>query len=212
MNSWLPKKARAYLAPLKSKLKRWRRRYRLTHLSKSQPTKIVIGSGGTKFEGWIQTERDDLNLVIASDWESYFPEDSLDAILAEHVWEHLTPAESIVAAKNCFRFLKSGGRLRVAVPDGYHPNPRYIEDVMPGGVGLGAEDHKVLFTYVELSKIFQSVGFEVKLLEYFDESGDFHFVDWATSDGFVERSKRFDDRNRNLPLSYTSIILDALKK
>jgi predicted SAM-dependent methyltransferase len=188
------------------------RKYRLAKLSGSRIKRIVIGSGGKRFEGWVPTERKELDLLIEGDWEHYFEDGSLDAILAEHVWEHLTSEESLVAARNCFRFLKPGGYLRVAVPDGNHPNPIYIANVKPGGSGSGAEDHKFLYTYSTLSTVFESAGLKVNLLEYFDEDGRFHFAEWSPSDGFIERSRRFDPRNRDIPLSYTSVILDAVKK
>jgi predicted SAM-dependent methyltransferase len=211
ISNGLPKNARVNLR-LRSKLRHWVRKYRLAHLSGRRSKRIVIGSGGTRFEGWVPTEKDELDLLNESDWQRYFEESSLDAILAEHVWEHLTFTESLLAAQICYRYLKSGGYLRIAVPDGYHPNPNYIEDIKPGGIGLGADDHKVLYTYDTLSNVFESTGFKVNLLEYFDEEHHFHFVDWLSSDGFIERSRRFDSRNSDDPLAYTSIILDATKK
>lgn len=42
---------------------------------------------------------------------------SVNNIVAEHVWEHMTIAESIVAAINCWEALAPGGILRLAVPD-----------------------------------------------------------------------------------------------
>jgi predicted SAM-dependent methyltransferase len=152
-----------------------------------------------------------LNLLSEGDWLRYLKKGSLDAILAEHVWEHLAPEESVIAAKNCFTFLKPGGYLRVAVPDGFHPDADYVESVRPGGSGCGAGDHKVLYTYDRFRDLFSSVGFDVILLEYFDERGKFHCQEWSSGDGFVERSKRFDSRNADGRLSYTSIILDARK-
>lgn len=38
-------------------------------------------------------------------------------MLAEHVWEHMTKEEGIMAAKHCYEFLQDGGYIRVAVPD-----------------------------------------------------------------------------------------------
>lgn len=40
-----------------------------------------------------------------------------DAFLAEHVWEHLSLEDAHRATRNCYRFLRPGGRLRLAVPD-----------------------------------------------------------------------------------------------
>ncbi len=173
--------------------------------------RVLIGAGGTNFEGWIPTDKDNLNILNEGDWARYFSKNSLAAILSEHVWEHLTYDEAIVAAENCFKFLKSGGYLRVAVPDGNHPNPIYIASVKPGGSGPGSDDHKVLYRCDTFSQIFHSAGFAVELLEYFDENGSFHFKTWDPLDGFVHRSQRFDERNFQAPLTYTSLILDAKK-
>ncbi len=210
--AWLPDFLQEPLASLGSKYRRSAAQKKLAQqLSLQSAKKIVVGAGGTRFEGWIPTEQHVLNLLVESDWLRYFKRDSLDAILAEHVWEHLTPEESILAARNCFSFLKPGGYLRVAVPDGYHPDPGYIERVRPGGIGSGADDHKVLYTYKTFRDIFVSAGFKVSLLECFDECGKFHYNEWSPIDGFIERSMRFDGRNRDGNLNYTSIILDATK-
>lgn len=180
-------------------------------LKKLRPKKIIVGAGGTTQKGWKSTEKKFLDLLKRENWENNFEQGSLKAILAEHVWEHLTKVEGKVAAKNCYDFLRKGGYLRVAVPDGFHPSPEYIKWVMPQGVGSGADNHKVLYNFKSLSSLFRSVGFKVKLLEYFDEKGRFHSKHWKVEDGFIKRSSRFDKRNINSPLKYTSLILDAIK-
>jgi predicted SAM-dependent methyltransferase len=208
---WIPSFIREALVAVRNYIRRLKCRRELLALSHQPVKKIIVGSEGDKFEGWITTEQDVLNLLIVGDWHQFFSINSLDAILAEHVWEHLTPQEGVVAAKNCFDFLKPGGHIRIAVPDGYNPEADYVNQVKPGGSGAGADDHKVLFTYKSLSKIFVSVGFEVSLLEYFDESGEFIEEKWNASEGFIQRSKHFDSRNTSDQLNYTSIILDAVK-
>ena len=90
-------------------------------------------------------------------------------------------------------------------------NGENIEEVRPGGSGAGADDHKVLYNYASICELFSSIGFDVHLLEYFDEHGQFHCNDWHPSDGLVQRSKKFDPRNTAEQLAYTSIILDAVK-
>ena len=55
-------------------------------------------------------------------------------------------------------------------------------------------------------------GFTVQLLEYWDENGNFHFVEWADDAGHITRSKRYDERNQNGALNYTSLIVDAKKR
>lgn len=185
--------------------------YRLKRQSQTSPLRIVIGASGIVDGGWIGTDVEYLNLLVPSHWEQYFREDSLDAILAEHVWEHLTPADGVRAAKQCYQYLKPGGYLRVAVPDGLHPDPQYIDWVKIGGTGIGADDHKALYTYETFSRVFQEAGFRVELLEYWDANGKFHDVPWDTSKGLIHRSKRFDERNAGGQLNYTSIIIDAVK-
>jgi len=135
----------------------------------------------------------------------------VDAILAEHVWEHLDCSALILAAQNCFTYLKPGGYIRVAVPDGLHPDEEYIDYVKPGGWGVGSDDHHVLYTYRTLEAVFALVGFETTLLEYFGERGTFHYQEWSPADGMISRSSRYDRRNRTRQLAYTSIILDARK-
>lgn len=177
-----------------------------------KPVRIVIGASGVYQEGWYPTDIENLNLLIQKNWEKYFSPNSIDVILAEHVWEHLAQEEAVLAAKNCFHFLKSNGYLRIAVPDGYHFSNDYIKAVEPGGTGEGSLDHYILFNYKTITELFEAVGFEVRLLEYFDEDHIFHFEQWSPSDGMITRSSRFDDRNKNGELVYTSLIIDAVKR
>jgi predicted SAM-dependent methyltransferase len=198
-------------------LRRWRHRQRFAAQRAAlafanQPLRrIIIGSSGTAYDGWVSTDRDVIDLLCEDSWQRNVGPGSLDAILAEHVWEHLSPHQAACAAGTCFRFLKPGGYLRAAVPDGYHPDPGYIDQVKPGGSGSGADDHQMLYTYQTFCDLFVNAGFGVRLYEYFDRDGGFQYSDWNPSEGMIRRSKRFDDRNAAGPLVYTSIILDAIK-
>jgi predicted SAM-dependent methyltransferase len=173
--------------------------------------KIVIGSGRIPIPGWIGTDVDTLNILQVRDWSRYFAPGSIEAMLAEHVWEHLTATDAEIALRNCYTYLRKDGRLRIAVPDGFHPDPSYREYVRPGGVGLGADDHKVLYDHESLTRLLHRVGFETRGLEYWDQAGTFHFTEWDPADGPVRRSKRFDSRNADGQLRYTSLIVDATK-
>jgi predicted SAM-dependent methyltransferase len=192
--------------------RQWLRYQQLRLAVKStEPLQIIIGASGTTQAGWIATEQSQLDLLEPKTWARLFNKPAIKAINAEHVWEHLSPAEGLTAARTCFDYLKPGGRLRCAVPDGLHPSPTYIEYVRPGGVGEGSDDHRVLYTYESLSELFSKAGFQVELLEYFDRSGKFHACDWDPADGMITRSLRFDDRNRHQAYGYTSLIVDAIK-
>lgn len=184
-------------------------KYRLRRAVRRRPLRIVIGASGLVPAGWTRTEQAYVNLLDAGSWDQFFAPHSIDAMLAEHVWEHLTLEEGVAAAKTCMRYLKSGGYLRLAVPDGNHPDESYVNHVKPGGAGSGAEDHKVLYDYKLLSRTIAEAGFKIELLEYFDEKGRFTFNDWTPSDGMVHRSSRYDERNRDGRLNYTSLIIDA---
>lgn len=176
--------------------------------------KIVVGSGQTNYDGWITTQESELNLISNSNWDGLFGIDTIDTILAEHVWEHMTYSEGILAAENCYKYLKPGGYIRCAVPDKNFRNEWYQNMVQIGGPGPSdhpAATHKIVYDYITLKSVFESAGFEVTLLEYCDENGDFHFNYWNENDGEIGRSFRYDTRNSMDKIGMVSIIIDAKK-
>jgi predicted SAM-dependent methyltransferase len=184
----------------------------LSYIIRNKKIKFNIGSAGINpDETWVATDIDELDITKQSDWRKHLFFLRLDNIFAEHVWEHLTELETELANRNCYRFLRKNGTLRLAVPDGYNPDKNYIEYVRPGGNGAGADDHKILYNYKIMTQRLEEVGFKVNLLEYWDEFGKFHFVEWSDEGGRVERSRRYDSRNINDVLGYTSLIIDAVK-
>lgn len=176
--------------------------------------KAIIGAGKTAYPGWVSTQESDLDLLNPLDFERMFSSDRPTAFLAEHVWEHMTFEEGCRAAKNCFNYLADGGYLRVAVPDANFRDDWYQNMVKIGGNGdpnHPAYTHKIVYDYCTLSSVFQKAGFEVELLEWCDENGNFHYKYWNEADGRIGRSLRFDSRNANGKLGMVSIILDAKK-
>ncbi len=176
-------------------------------IENTDPIKIIIGSGSIEQAGWISTEIYLLDVTREKDWEMYFSKRKIDAIVSEHVWEHLTEDAAYIATNLCFKYLKKGGYIRIAVPDGFHPDKDYIEQVK-----VGANAHKVLYNYKTLKSLFEKAGFEVDLLEYHNENNEFIYKDWQESNGLITRSKNHDSRNQNGKIVYTSIIFDAYKK
>ncbi|MBT4364633.1 MAG: glycosyltransferase [Desulfobacterales bacterium] len=172
---------------------------------------VIIGAGNSKQSGWINTNYPIIDITREQTLRNYFKPDSVSAFLAEHVWEHLDENEAEIALQNCFKYLKTKGHIRIAVPDGYQTDQDYIHTVKPGGTGSGADDHKILFNYQTLSELMVKNGFKVKLLEWFDEDGKFHQRDWLLDDGFIHRSARFDKRNTYSATTYTSLIIDGIK-
>ena len=64
--------------------------------------------------------------------EERFEYNSISAILAEHVWEHLTFEEGVRAAEICYEFLKPSGHIRCGVPDAFFQDEAYQNIVQIG--------------------------------------------------------------------------------
>jgi predicted SAM-dependent methyltransferase len=176
--------------------------------------KVIIGAGDQRWDGWIATHREDLDLLNRGSWARWFGERRADALLCEHVFEHLTEAEGRAAATICFDYLKPGGFLRVAVPDAFFPDAAYQDMVKVGGPGPAdhpAADHKIVYDYRTLSAVLAGAGFETDLLEYCDEAGRFHYNQWDPGTGPIYRSLRLDHRNQGGKLGFVSLIIDARK-
>jgi predicted SAM-dependent methyltransferase len=155
--------------------------------SSTTPIRVVIGAGTyTNNPDWLQTQQSELDLLRRDDWAAQFQPNSISAILAEHVWEHLDFEEGVQAARICNDYLQPGGYVRCAVPDGYFPDENYQRIVQIGGPGPAdhpAASHRIVHNYRTLTAMFEAAGFEVRLLEYCDEDGQFHYEEWDASQG-----------------------------
>ena len=205
---------RRKLNTLKRKLANRKSRYLLRQRVKrfryeGKPVKVVIGAGPTSHEGWLITDLPVLDALKPADWRYIFPRGSIERILSEHVIEHWTEDGFRSFLKIVRPFLSEQGFIRIAVPDGFHPDPSYIDYVKPGGTGSGADDHQVLYNHITITRVLSEDQYDCNLLEYFDEDGQFHLSPWEISDGFIVRSADHDPRNEERPLSYTSLIIDA---
>ena len=155
---------------------------RLKFNSKSKNIKIVIGSSAHKvgfsninYKGWLMTDLPWFDIQDLNKMLKFFSDKKASIILAEHVFEHLDIEEGYKAIKNLKQILCKNGKIRLAVPDGYHSNQDYITLVKPHGSG-GAE-HKILYNYKSIKQIFDK-DFEIRYLEYFDERKNFIYNDW----------------------------------
>lgn len=184
------------------------------HTPEGHTMRVILGAGSTTMPGWVATRQDQLDVLNPADFQALLGDELADAFLAEHVWEHMIMEDGIRAAANCFAHLKPGGYMRVAVPDANFRNEAYQQMVQIGGPGdpdHPAASHKIVYDYRTLAEVFTSVGFEVRLLEYCDEQGDFHYSSWNPADGMIGRSYRFDTRNQGEQLGMVSVIIDAYK-
>ncbi len=176
--------------------------------------RIVVGASGQKYPGWQSYRQEELDLLCPEQWAAEFVLGSLDAILAEHVWEHLDFEQGVTAARICHGFLRPGGYVRCAVPDGYYQSRWYQDMVQVGGPGPAdhpAADHRIVHTYKSLVPMFRQAGFRVELLEWCDAYGRFHYQHWDPTAGKIQRSLRFDTRNQDGCVGFASLIVDAVK-
>ena len=195
--------------PALCKLNRARRvRALRKQMQAAQPLNVVLGAGTTNYEGWFGTHFETLDITSPRDWRNLFAPESIDRLLTEHVLEHLSEDECRAALAECHRYLKPGGLLRIAVPDGYRRDPAYVAEASPPKDG-----HKVLLTVDTLVPLLESAGFRAQPLEYFDAEENFHAESWNEADGFIKRSVRFDTQEdfKRGELFYTSLIVDARK-
>lgn len=181
--------------------------YLLTH----QEIKLIVGAGPTKYEGWFPTDIVTLDVTNEKHFKKYFKKKKISKILAEHVLEHLTTNELELMITNFYNYSSDKINIRIAVPDGFHNDPSYISIVKPGGTGEGAEDHKHLFNYKTLKSLFEAQNFKSKLVEYWDENGQFHSNYINDDNGYVKRSLLNDIRNSDGIPHYTSLIIDFNK-
>jgi predicted SAM-dependent methyltransferase len=173
--------------------------------------KIIVGAGPTKYKGWYSTDIVTLDVTKESDFEKYFSKKKIKNVLAEHVLEHLTDQELEKMIKNFYKYSDDEINIRIAVPDGFHKDEKYINIVKPGGTGEGAHDHKNLFNVNSLTSLFEKFGFAADPVEYWDEERKFHQGYKTAENGFIIRSFINDKRNISGKHVYTSLIIDFKK-
>ena len=198
---------------LLKKLKIFIKRIRLkTQVFWAKEVNLIVGAGGTSYPNWIPAEKDCLDISKKDDFDKVLGRRKINKLLAEHVLEHLDDITLKQSLSNINTFLVTSGSFRIAVPDGYHSDLNYIEQVKPGGTGNGSDDHKHLFTYQTLSQLLTENGFQASLVEYWDEKGQFH-SNYKNNDelGYIKRSLINDQRNSDNNPNYTSLIIDAIK-
>lgn len=184
----------------------WRRKWLLSPrrnraaialiLKSGQPIKLELGSGKRSgMENWIATDINgggDLSLDLLRPIP--FPDNSVDRIYSSHVLEHFSyPNPMLDLLRECYRILKPGGNLSLAVP-----NARIYIDAYTRGemldraqfcdwnVGLSYKskidyvnfiaymggDHKHLFDEENLINVLGDAGFRNARIRHFDAEVD----------------------------------------
>jgi predicted SAM-dependent methyltransferase len=185
---------------------------------------LIVGAKTQTQPGWVSSDLAQLDIRRESDWSRHFAPGSVDRILCESCLEHMTFADGLAACRNFYRYLKPQGRVRIAVPDSNHPDPSYQFWTRPGGGGQlfsrlfvyahHEPDHKVFYNFQTLPALMERAGFKTRLVEYFDDAGQFHRNAWSYADGEVTRSAghpRVERFKFWLGFDFVSLIIDGFK-
>jgi hypothetical protein len=82
--------------------------------------KLNLGSGGVEIPGYISVDAFDTraNIIMdVADLDKYFSENSVEELLASHLWEHTNPYNSVDLLKSWLKVLKPGGKLIMEMPN-----------------------------------------------------------------------------------------------
>lgn len=129
----------------------WRNRIIKAYLDTHEVAKLQIGCGPNRLPEWLNTdveiERCKAGALFLDAGEPFpFPDNSIDYVYSEHLFEHLSFLQAVNMLDECHRILKPSGAIRIATPDFrflmslyLHPeeplNKRYIEWSAQGTVG-----------------------------------------------------------------------------
>ncbi len=133
--------------------------------------RLHIGCGNRYIPGFIHIDVRKLphvDYVTSADKLDMFEDNSADLIYSCHMLEHLRKDELESVLKEWQRVLKSGGVLRVAVPDFEKVAEVYLkmEDLKSvKGLLLGRQDypentHYTVFDFSYLSEVLEKAGFK----------------------------------------------------
>jgi len=198
---------------------------------------VAIGVASEKQTGWLQFSQAELDATNADDWARHFQYNSIDNIIAEHVWEHLSWSQAHAASRLCFQYLKPGGCLRLAVPDIFHVSS-YIRDVISAtGSKANEHNHLVDYNYKLMNRLLTEEKFKVQLQDWWDETGVFHthytghdnngyvmrsYKNWPKHQSIYREDKIYKKIINTIPddqkdvfikkkIEHTSLIVDAIK-
>lgn len=176
-----------------SKWPEWKRNLLGRTQMENGPVRIHIGAGKRDFgPGWHNIDRADFPHIHSHDITKLdFEDNSVDLIYASHVIEYFDQEEIIPILQEWKRVLKTGGILRLAVPNfkamaelyfsGQYSLKSFIGPMygkMPcNGIKIY---HKMIYDYSSLKTLLETIGF--KNIKYWN---------WRETE-----HKEFDDQSR----------------
>lgn len=141
------------------------------------PLRLHLGSGNNRLVGWVNVDflRPGRKLDLYWDLRRPLPfsDESVDAIFAEHVLEHLPFVVGVGLLRECRRVVRTGGIVRVGVPDldryiaSYLGRDDIIDRVRPGrptrALALGEpfflDGHRCMYDFETMKRALHEAGF-----------------------------------------------------
>jgi predicted SAM-dependent methyltransferase len=90
------------------------------YLASHEVQNLQLGGGPNVLRGWLNSDIYQANpeiIYIDARKKLPFADHTFDYIFSEHLIEHLTYAEGKAMLRECYRVLKTGGKVRLATPD-----------------------------------------------------------------------------------------------
>jgi len=87
--------------------------------NQEQPYSLHLGCGAVHYDGWLNIDFGGgpaVDLELDLTWPLPFENDSCGLIYSEHLLEHFDAPDGVNLLKECYRVLKPGGVIRVAMP------------------------------------------------------------------------------------------------
>jgi predicted SAM-dependent methyltransferase len=151
-------------------------------------TKIHLGSGDHRIDGWINVDFSPAMPVdLAADLTRDMPlrSNSVDLIHSEDFIEHVDEAAGKIVLREGFRVLRSGGVMRILTPDlralvdelYVRRDPRHLRwcrayldsddpcEALNMHMRMGG-DHRFIYDEEHLSSLLREIGFEVRRVRY----------------------------------------------
>jgi GT2 family glycosyltransferase len=84
----------------------------------NQHIRLNLGSGGVEIPGYISVDKFDERASVVMDvLDLKLPENSVEELIASHLFEHINPYHSVDVLKNWHRILKPSGKLVMELPN-----------------------------------------------------------------------------------------------